>query len=376
MRKTSNNHPLRIGLIGAGRIVERAHLPVLLQNHDASVIGLFDPDYERAMEISSRFNVPYTCRSLDELFALDLDATLIACPNHLHADMTIAALEAKTHVICEKPMAISVTQAEAMLNKAETVGRELMAVSTNRFRPEVIALQDIIRDDILGEIKAVRCGWLRRQGIPGLSTWFTSRNLAGGGVLTDLGSHLLDLVISIIGRRKVNSVSCVTTGLKNGRGQSSWYAPKTDAADGSCDVEINASGFVVFEGPLDLFIEVSWDCCVQNDRTYLQFIGQRGAAQIETLFGFSPNGIRPKHPLQIWVEGCPADEPVIGSDDLLQPYRDQWEFFIDSLRQGRKLSRYTYEALEMVRVIDAMYKSALYIEESSAIPNSPNSASR
>src|SRR5215831_1581129 len=104
---------LRIGLLGAGRIVERAHLPVLANLPEIVVAGLFDPAVERAQAIADQFHIPQVCRTLDELFGLGLDAVLVACPNAQHASMSIAALEANLHVLCEKPMALNSAEAQA-----------------------------------------------------------------------------------------------------------------------------------------------------------------------------------------------------------------------------------------------------------------------
>jgi predicted dehydrogenase len=358
----SDRKPLKVGLIGAGRIVERAHLPALRQSPGVFVTGVFDPDEDRARELATQFQIPNICGSLKDLFKLEPDVTLVACPNNLHAEMAMAALEAGSHVLCEKPMAVSAAEAEAMLEKSKAAGRELMAVSANRFRPEFQALRQAVTEGTLGEITSVRCGWLRNRGIPGLNSWFTNRRLAGGGVLIDLGSHLIDLAIALIGLRKPLSISCHVDRAMVDCAQSSWYRPaerKSDEADArGCDVETSASGYVVFEGPLSLFVDLSWDCALPQDRTYIHCIGRDGIAQIETLFGFSPNGLRPECPLSIWKDGRLVAQPAIGVQDLLQPYRGQWEFFIDHLNQGHSLQQTARDSAKMVQIIEGMYKAA------------------
>jgi len=90
---TRTHAPLRVGLIGAGRIVERVHLPLVAALPGVTVAGIYDTDVARAREVAANGDGGQACRSVEELFALDLDATLVACPNHLHAELTIAALE-------------------------------------------------------------------------------------------------------------------------------------------------------------------------------------------------------------------------------------------------------------------------------------------
>lgn len=358
----STHAPLRVGLIGAGRIVERVHLPLVAALPGVTVAGLYDPDLERARAVAANGDGGQACRSLEEFFGLDLDATLVACPNHLHAEMTIAALEARTHVLCEKPMATSVAAAEAMLKASDAAGRELMIAYTNRFRPEVVALKGVIDAGRLGEIKAIRCGWLRHNGVPGANTWFTSREKAGGGVLMDLGSHMIDLALWLTGHRRLLGVGCATDRTMGLRGNADWYATSEATTRPTCDVDVSASGFAVFEESLNLFVEVSWACSFPQDQTYLSVVGQRGAARLDTLFGLSPHGRRPARPLRLWIEGQPVAGQVAGATDLLQPYRKQWEYFVESLRTGRSLRPALNEGLGVVRLIEAMYKSAEELE--------------
>lgn len=350
--------PWRIGVIGVGRIVERAHIPILAQMPDVQITGLFDPDHNRATAIAQQQGIPRVCRSLEELLDLQLDIALVACPNFAHASASIAALEADIHVVCEKPMARTSAEARAMVEAAERAGRELLIAFPNRFRPEVLALQQAIQAERLGTINAIRAGWLRQQGVPGVGTWFTRREMAGGGALVDLGSHLIDLALWLSGQHKLLSACCLTEHAGSIPDQASWYQPDLTPSEAACDVEIRASGFAVLAGPVSLFVEAGWACAVPHDRTYLHVIGTHGSAQIETLFGFSPFGVRPQHPLQLWTSGEAQPTHVTGATDLLQPYRDQWDWFLQSLRNGRSLRHLLQENIATVQIIEAMYAAA------------------
>lgn len=351
------NDPLRVGIIGAGRIVERVHLPLLKDMPGVCLAGLFDPDVRRAMTVAEHQRILKVCQSLDGLLSLNLDAILIACPNYLHAEMTIAALEARSHVLCEKPMATNVTDAERMIAATRRAGRELMIACTNRFRPEVVALRRIIQEGQLGRIKSIRCGWLRRNGIPGVGTWFTRRTQAGGGVLTDLGTHLIDLAIWLGELRQLLKVNCVFERASNSQAQAEWYLPDSPAVKTDCDVEISAHGSALFHGPVELSIEVSWASDVPEDQTFLHFVGTRGAALLDTLFGLSPSGRRPRHPLRICADGRLVSSEVTSATDILQPYKAQWEFFLESIRRGRSLASELSINLATVQMIEAMYRN-------------------
>lgn len=363
------DHPaLRLGLIGAGRIVERVHLPLLREFPEIELAGLYDPDFARAQELAQRFAVQRVCRNVDELWDLNLSATLVACPNHLHAEMSIAALQAGTHVICEKPMATSVNEAEAMLMAADESGRELMIAFTNRFRPEVIALHEAICKGHLGDITAIRCGWLRHNGVPGTTSWFTKRAQSGGGVLIDLGSHLLDLVIWFTERRRLLDVGCVLDRIIEPQAQADWYSTSQAESAGSCDVEVGATAFAIFEGPIDVALEVSWAGSLPQDQTYLHVFGKHGEARLQTLFGLSPNGERPTHPLHISLYHESAPQKIPGAGDLLQPYRKQWEYFVDCLRSKRSLRPSLDDPVAVTQLIAAMYNAAEELERGAGIP--------
>jgi predicted dehydrogenase len=347
--------PLRLGIVGAGRVVERVHLPLILERTDVRVAALFDADGTRSAGLARPLGAA-ACASLEELLGSDLDAVLVACPNHQHAAVTLAALDAGLHVLCEKPMATSRGQAEAMVRASERADRELTIAFPSRHRPEIEALRQALRDGVLGEIRSVRCGWLRREGVPGIGTWFTRRDLSGGGVLTDLGSHLLDLVFCLVGPRPLASATVrLAHGLERAD-QASWYT-SGEAGHGAADVEISASGFALLEGPLDLFLEVSWASAVPRDRTYLELAGTDGVARLETLFGFSPNGLRPRYPLRIWPrQGRP--QRIEGSPDVMQPYRALWSRFVEGLARGERRRADLAEAAAAVAAVEALYRAA------------------
>jgi predicted dehydrogenase len=295
---------------------------------------------------------------LDQLLLLDLDLVVVASPNATHAPICIAALRSGAHVLCEKPLATTLSEAEAMVRAAEESERELMVAFANRFRPEVAALGTLMRERGLNGVESIRCGWLRRNGIPGATTWFTRRAQSGGGVLIDLGSHLLDLAVWLSGRPQLLQAACVVDRTATPGAEAAWYASAGAPVVTSFDVDVTASGFAVFEGPLNVFVEVSWASNVPFDQTYFQLSGRGWMARLDTLFGFSPNGHRPENPLRLWVDGQPVPTAAVRVSDVLKPFRDQWDFFVERLRSGESLRAGLLDALATTRIIQAMYESA------------------
>src|SRR5690625_725415 len=129
----------------------------------------------------------------------ELDVVPIATPTFLHAPMASAALEAGLHVLCEKPMAENSAGAARMVEAATRAGRVLDVSFNHRQRGDVAALRRVVDSGVLGKLYYAKTGWLRRQGIPGLGTWFTRAQSAGGGAMMDIGVHMLDMSLHLMG---------------------------------------------------------------------------------------------------------------------------------------------------------------------------------
>jgi predicted dehydrogenase len=137
----------------------------------------------------------------------ELDAVDICTPNKIHSIAAVYALENGLHVLCEKPDAVSVAEAEKMKKASEESGKTLMVIRNNRFRPSTKFMKQFIAEGKMGEIYAGRCGWIRRRGIPGWGGWFTDKEQSGGGPLIDLGVHIIDLTMYLMGNAKPVTVS-------------------------------------------------------------------------------------------------------------------------------------------------------------------------
>ncbi len=147
----------------------------------------------------------------EELVARDdLDAISVCAPNHLHAPVAIAALKGGKHVLCEKPLARTGAEAEGIVRAAREAGRVVHIAFTQRERGDVQVLKRHIVDGNLGRIYHVKATRMRRNGIPGMGSWFTNKEMAGGGPLIDLGVHMIDIALHLMGKPEAESVSCAT----------------------------------------------------------------------------------------------------------------------------------------------------------------------
>lgn len=358
---------IRVAIVGAGRIVERVHLPVISSFPKTIITALLDVDQERATQLAGRFGIKRVCTTLDELCETRPHIALVACPNYLHAQVATVLLESGIHVLSEKPMAISSSEAARMCNSAAHSTAELMVGFVNRFRPEVQSLKQTIETGILGDVKSIRCGWLRRNGIPGVNTWFCRRAKAGGGALMDIGSHLIDLCVWFSGAHAVKSASCVLDVIADARAQASWYgADWTLHEEGSSDVEVGAAGLVVTDTGANFFVETNWASSAPHDHTYFQVYGTRGMAELRTLFGL--NSIHPEERTGLWIwrgDNLERFQKVFAGDPL-ELFRKQWDSFFHAIQTGNSSKSLLQENLLTVQIVEEMYKSALCLEPQAA----------
>ncbi|HLY27054.1 MAG TPA: Gfo/Idh/MocA family oxidoreductase, partial [Aggregatilineales bacterium] len=217
-----HSEPLRAGVIGLG--VGNVHAEGYNVSPDASLVALCDTDERRLQDMGKRFHVLAEGLYTDYrkmLSEAKLDVVSICLPNALHAEVTLTALNAGAHVLCEKPLAPTVEQAEQMLAAATRHNRKLMVGYNYRYRADVQWVHRLVESGQLGEVYHIYASWRRETGIPG-GGWFGNKKLAGGGALIDLGVHVLDLALYMLDFPQALTVSGDTHTLFGPRGMKTW----------------------------------------------------------------------------------------------------------------------------------------------------------
>ncbi|HEX7693997.1 MAG TPA: Gfo/Idh/MocA family oxidoreductase, partial [Sphingomonas sp.] len=283
-----------------------------------------------------------------------LDGVIVATPNISHASIVMDVLQSGAAVLCEKPLGCLPKEVESMCEAARRADLPLTAGYPSSLRPEVAKLRDRCRRGDLGQIQSVKVEWLRSKGTP--SGWFVDRSLSGGGVLLDLGSHVLHAVMTCLTTDSIAKSVCIQRGRgASGGGPAGWYG---GADITGCDVEVAAEGFVAFANGIGLTINVAWDCATPRDRTVIEIRGTAGEGRIDTLFGFSPHGDRPQYPLSIYRSDADGVLAYRAPADPSQPHRALLAKFLASIGTGFQYDMHLRAALDTAEITAALYAAA------------------
>ncbi|MCC6804707.1 MAG: Gfo/Idh/MocA family oxidoreductase [Anaerolineae bacterium] len=362
---TMQTVPLRVGVVGLGGAGE-THVKAYLQQPGVEVVAAADPAEARLGQIAASYNIKHQFTDYHDLTARDdIDIISVATPNYFHAPVAIAALENGKHVLCEKPLARSGEEAGAMVRAATAAGRVLDVAFNHRQRGDVQVLKNYINSGGLGRVYYAKASWMRRAGIPGMGGWFTNRELAGGGPMIDLGVHILDMALYLLGEPQVLSVSAATYAElgPRGRGGSAGRGDtQTLIGAGGYEVEDLATAFVRIAGGTTLLVETSWAAYRRSgDNFGVALYGTEGGAEI------SVQDYTPDDTLTIYTDtaGVPAEvHPRVPRGE---GHNAVVRNFIEKIRSGDWAAHNGQEGLVRAQIIDACYRSAVEGREISLV---------
>lgn len=346
--------PVRVGVVGAGTIAQRLHLPTLGKIDGARVVALAEPNAERARECAGQFDIARTYGDYREMLAGGgLDAVLVITPNALHAPVTLAALEAGCHVLVEKPMAANGDEARRMADAAAARGKVLTINFPRRFAPLYEGARRLVADGELGEVYQATATLVRRAGIPGYGSWFTTAALSGGGALLDIGVHILDIALWILGEPEVVAVSATTSDRlgRAGRGLGQWGVDR--GAEGPFDVEDTVLAHLRCADGLAIALDVTWAAYAPNSAG-LRLLGTRGGAVV------NEGSRQGESSLEVFTDG--PEGPLTTRPDLPEQALSAGEAvlrgFLDSVRTGAPPPVPAAAGVRLARLCDAIYASA------------------
>jgi predicted dehydrogenase len=338
---------LKCAVVGTG--MGRYHMEGFANHPKAELVAVCDLNVAEAQEFATQHGAKHVYRDYETMLSElgpELDCVGIATPNFLHAQMSIAGLEAGLNVLCEKPMATELRDAVKMVAAAEKAGKRLMLDMSQRFRPAQRTLKDAATKKAIGEIYYAKSSWIRRKGTPvldfapggsmGRGPWFVDSKKAGGGALFDIGVHLYDLCWWAMGGPLPVQVLATTYRVLS--------EPRFKKAGVAADVDDLATALVQFENGATMFLEVSWDAHMAPG-SYVEIFGSKGGAHWEggevTVYTDDKSG----SPIE-----CKPEQSKTES---------AFEHFIDCcLNPKKKMMASAQECIEVMRVLDAIGRSA------------------
>jgi predicted dehydrogenase len=322
----------RIGIVGLGSIAQTIHLPILSKFPDVEIVAICDVDRAKAQFVADKFKIRRYYNNFEKMMTIeqDLDGIDICTPTILHKDMAIAALEEKNNVLVEKPLARTTMEAEEIAAAAKKYHQTLMVGMNNRFRPDAMILKSFIEDKALGKLFYAKAGWFKKLNAE--SAWLTKKTQSGGGVVLDLGIVMLDLAFWMLGFPEVKEVSATN------------YSHHTK------DVEDSSVAFLKMKNGSTLTIEASWSFESTSDFFYCDCFGTDGSGSLNPF-----RIIKRMHDNLVNVAPASIETP---QSLYRKSYENELKYWIGSLRGLHPIISNGDEAVQRMKILDLIYKSA------------------
>ena len=359
------NNRLNVAIVGCGGIAGMKHIPAIRANADlARLVALQDLDPARAQALAQKCEGDVRVyATVEELLADDcIDVVHVCTPNITHAPVSIAAMRAGKHVLCEKPIADTLEAAREMIRVHRETGKLLSISYQNRFRHDSQAIKQACESGMLGEIYYAKAHATRRRRAP---TWgnFLSAGKSGGPML-DIGVHAIDLALWFMNNYEVESVT------------GSVFYKLADKPEGNVfgrwdpenfNVEDSAMGFVRMRNGATLLIEASYALNLRDAREAMttlcgtcggaeQITGDFGYGSFDYIINTIANGdmvtLRPDLPHRYLLDDHQARNELMGSAPALE-FRS---WFNAILNNGRP-SVLPEQAYMVSRVAEAVLES-------------------
>ena len=356
----SSMRTVKVGIIGCGGIANGKHMPALKKCDNVEMIAFCDIIEERAAKAAADYGTDGAKVFTDyrDLLAMkDIEVVHVLTPNYKHAEISIAALDAGKHVMCEKPMATTSVEARAMCEAAKRNGKKLTVGYQSRSEASYQYAHNYIAAGKLGEVYYFKAPAIRRRGVP---TWgvFMDEEKQGGGPMIDIGTHSIDAALYVVNNYDVASVTgAVNNKLKYyAKDNGDWGAWGEDRP---FTVEDSAMGMVRFKNGATMYVEASWLLNVQ-DGGHPTFCGTLRGIELMN-GGVAINGERPdeKGEMKLFADlykPTPADRTYFKDENLTSSEYEarQW---IQAVVEDIDPITLPEQAAVVSEIIEAIYKS-------------------
>ena len=348
---------IKVGIIGCGGIANGKHMPSLKKVADCEMVAFCDIVPERAERAAKEFGTPDAKVYTDYKELLrdpEIEVVHVCTPNRSHSFITVDALEAGKHVMCEKPMAINVEEAKKMLDAKKRTGKKLTIGYQSRFRADSRYLKAETEEGTFGDIYYAKATALRRRAVP---TWgvFLNEHEQGGGPLIDIGTHALDLTLWMMDNYRPKY--CVGTtyhklnkDTNQGNAWGHWDPEKFT-------VEDSAFGFIVMENGATIVLESSWALNTLETREAVTSLSgtKAGADMID---GLRINGVK-RDTLYTLKPSFAAGGAAFFDGNTGESAAEMEErLWIEAVREGKDPVTLPEQAFVVTQILEGIYTSA------------------
>ncbi len=347
---------VKVGIVGCGGIANQKHLPAIQSNGNYEILAFCDIDRKRAEAAKEQYGTE-DARVYTDYAELvkekDIEAVYVLTPNKSHAEISVAAMKAGKHVMCEKPMAKSYTDAKLMLDTAKETGKLLTIGYQNRYRQDSIYLKRACVNGDLGEIYYARAHAVRRRAVP---TWgvFLNEDEQGGGPLIDIGTHALDLTLWMMDNYEPESVTgSVYRKLAEQKEQGNAFGewdPK------EFTVEDSAFGFIKMKNGATIHLESSWALnTLDVDEAKTSLCGTKAGADMKD--GLRINCVQYNKQL-VEKPDLKSGGVAFFSGKSEEAQDIEQKVFYEAITEGKPLVVKPEQAIAVTRILEAIYESA------------------
>ena len=341
---------MKIGIIGCGTIANNAHIPNYLKNEEVEIKYFCDILPERAQAAVEKYGCGIAVTDYHQVISdPEIDAVSVCTPNRMHPVITIDALRAGKNVLCEKPAARTYAEVEQMVQAQRETGKILVIGVVNRFNDSVRKIKQYIDEGRLGTVHHVYVSFRQHRSIPGLGGAFTTKEIAGGGVLIDWGVHFLDIVMYCCGDPKALTVTGETFSrlgrdMPNYTYLGMWAGPPQ--YDGVYDVDDSVTALIRTEGPV-ITLNGAWAQNIGEEEMYIDFMGDKGGIRLQ--YGKEFKVYTAQHGALVEYE------PKFPQEQMLQ---NEINAFVDYVQHGTPMPSKVETVAVTAQLMQALYDSA------------------
>jgi len=318
---------IKFGLLGCGMVAKYHLLPGLVKARYAEALAICSRSEEKAKAFASEFSIPKFYTDYSEMLSdKEIQAVIITTPNFLHHQQAVAAANAKKHILCEKPMALNVSECREMIESAQENDVKLMIAHHLRFKSCNRRAREIVRSGELGKVSTCRIQWSYNLGESPEIDWHAFKKYAGGGQFMNVNIHCVDLLRYILG--EVKAVSAFT---------------RKDIYE-----EVEDKGIIMMEFENGVLGVAEGSYSVTGASNSMELYGTRASLIVEEACTCDSSGSLLFLP----------EKKTCSELDRTDPYLAEIEHFAAAILENKEPESSGDDGMESVRVIQASYRSA------------------